>query len=172
MTSGIYKLQFSDDSIYIGKSSNIDKRWSQHSKAMLKGSHTKKIQEAYSKYGDPIFSIICTCHPDHLDILENYYINYFWCSKILNTTRPPELTDREEQILKSAGDNVWAMSTFEHIMGWSNAADRADLAEERFKKTKNASLVHSLEFEVASLKDKLDKLSKRSWYDRLFNIGV
>lgn len=74
MTTGIYRLLFNDGSFYIGQSVNIENRIDQHIKDMIDGKHTRKLQDAYEKCGIPSASIMTTCHKDHLDYLEGYYI--------------------------------------------------------------------------------------------------
>lgn len=177
MTSGIYKLTFKDGSIYIGKSSNIDKRWSQHSKAMLKGTHTKKIQEAFAKFGDPKFEVIFECHPDHIDIMEGYFINIFWNSKILNTTQPPLLTDYEIGILETVNEDVWGISTFQHLDAWKRADARVTLLEKTIENSKNAKLFKNTLEELTNTKYALElekqevkRLNSRGFFERLFNL--
>lgn len=177
MISGIYKLTFKDGSFYIGKSSNIDKRWAQHSKAMLKGTHAKKIQEAYYNNGMPKFEIIFECHQDHIDILEGYYINYFWSSNILNTTQPPKLTERELELLNAVTSAVWNLSTFEHIDRMCKQANKVAELEGVISSSKNHKLFkrtaeeltntrHSLELE----RREIARLKNRGFFERLFNL--
>ena len=177
MSSGIYKLTFKDGSIYIGKSSNIDKRWSQHSKAMSKGTHTKKIQEAFAKFGDPKFEVIFECHPDHIDIMEGYFINIFWNNKILNTTQPPQLTAAEIHILETVNEDVWDMSTFEHLDAWFKYDKQVKALEKTIENSKNAKLFKSTQEELTNTKyalqlekQEVKRLNSRGFFQRLFNL--
>jgi group I intron endonuclease len=77
---GIYCMYFEDlyGVYYIGCSSNIETRIKDHLSALDRGSHTnKKIQNAYNKYGTPVFEILETCNIDNLSQREIYYINLF-----------------------------------------------------------------------------------------------
>lgn len=176
MSSGIYKLTFKDGSIYIGKSVDVSKRWSQHSKAMLKGTHTKKMQEIFDEYGSPEYEIIFECHPDHIDILEGYFINVFWNNNILNTTRPPLLSTEDQDLLRTVNTEVWGLSTFDHLRAWKQHDARANALESKITRVKNGSLVEELEDEiedleeiVAKLTHERDAIANRGFFARLFN---
>lgn len=86
MNSGIYAYKFSSGREYIGQAVNIDNRWSQHTKKMQDGKHTRLIQNEYDRYDLPDFRVLTYCHPNHLDWLEAVYINTYRPS--LNTTIP------------------------------------------------------------------------------------
>lgn len=58
MNSGIYQYTFSNGDNYVGQAINIQTRWDQHISKMQKGKHTKLIQDAYNKYGEPKFNVI------------------------------------------------------------------------------------------------------------------
>jgi group I intron endonuclease len=58
MTSGIYKLEFSNGKVYIGQSGNCELRFSQHKRELINGTHTLKMQQAYNMYGLPSFEVI------------------------------------------------------------------------------------------------------------------
>jgi hypothetical protein len=88
MTCGIYQLTFSDGSSYIGKSINIEERWNQHLQSMIKGTASKLMQAAYSKYGQPKTQITFVCHPHHIDLVEAHYIAKW--NPTLNYSRPPD----------------------------------------------------------------------------------
>lgn len=80
MTCGIYKIYFSNtDKVYIGSSSDIDKRIKQH-KAMLSNDchHSYKLQEYYNKNNDKIeFSIIEECQEIDKLRREAYWVNTY-----------------------------------------------------------------------------------------------
>lgn len=95
MNSGIYKFYFPDDSFYIGRSYDFEKRWKQHRDSMVKNKHTPKIQEKYKTYGFPTFEVVTTCHPDHCDIVETLFITKLWkehSHRMLNASIPTELS--------------------------------------------------------------------------------
>jgi len=177
MNSGIYKITFSNGSFYIGKSSNIDKRWSQHSKAMLKGTHTKSIQEAYRLYGEPVFEILYKCHQDHIDILEGYFINELWASNILNTTRPTLLSDEDIKVIKTYEGNIWTTSTFDHLRGILDRERSITSLNSQLLNTRNGKRVKELEnknnrlaHEVSILTAEISKLKDKGFFERLFNL--
>lgn len=86
MTCGIYELKIGNDN-YVGQSVDIGSRWKQHNDKFHKGTAARNLQAAFNLVGDFIPSVIYECHPDHLDILENYYIDII--NPTLNTSRPP-----------------------------------------------------------------------------------
>lgn len=75
--SGIYKLEFTDGSFYIGQSINIDKRCKDHYRMLLDGSHhSYKVQDKFNKYKElPKHSVIEYCEIPELNTNEDKYIN-------------------------------------------------------------------------------------------------
>lgn len=62
MTIGIYKLSFAGtNKIYIGKSSNIEKRFLEHKSNFKTNRGSPKLQNAYNKYGEPTIEILVEC---------------------------------------------------------------------------------------------------------------
>lgn len=169
MTSGIYKLTFPDGSIYIGKSVDIQKRWSQHNKALTKGTHTKRMQEVYNKFGPPKYEVIFECHPDHIDILETYFINKYWSGTILNSTRPADINDNGLKILSECAHYVWDLSTFEHIQRWSDTLDKVEELQDTIEASKDAILLITLEDKLASANKEINGLKNRGFWSRVFN---
>jgi excinuclease UvrABC nuclease subunit len=113
MDSGIYQLEFDDGATYIGKSVNIENRWNDHIKAFKSGKAAAKMQERYDKYGLPDFSVIYPCHKDHIDILENYLIQYY--KPELNTVVAEAIDDEDFRIL-AENEELLSMSTVDHIV--------------------------------------------------------
>jgi group I intron endonuclease len=72
MTIGIYKLGFIGTSkVYIGQSSNIEKRFNEHCNSLAKGTAKAKLQGAYTLYGKPYLEVIITTTSiEDLDKLE------------------------------------------------------------------------------------------------------
>jgi hypothetical protein len=58
MTSGVYKLTFGQDSIYIGRSQNIESRFKSHISDIKLGKSSKKLIHAYEKFGVPKLTIL------------------------------------------------------------------------------------------------------------------
>ena len=78
MTIGIYCISFKNtDKVYIGQSTNIETRWADHYRTMRKGTAKRKLQEAYTEYGEPIFTILVECSIDELDREEISLITEF-----------------------------------------------------------------------------------------------
>lgn len=113
MPSGVYKLQFTDGSFYIGKSISISNRWRQHCDNFTKGVASSSLQIAYYKCGLPTCEAVFMCHKDHIDIAEEMLINRL--KPDLNGTCPkdpfqglgPEKIQEISELLQ--------MSTIEHI---------------------------------------------------------
>lgn len=163
MSSGIYKLVFGGSLVYIGKSVDIEKRWSQHSKALQKGTHTPKIQNAYNKYGMPEFSIIFECHPDHINLLEIYFINKYWSSNILNSTKPGDLLEDEKSILQTISIDTWDQSTFEILEKWIKAVQTVNKLQKKLDELKD------IDNKLTEYETKLEKCRNRKFWNRLLN---
>lgn len=74
--TGIYKLEFSDGSFYVGQSVDIVRRARDHYRMLVSGSHhSYKVQNKYKELGTlPIHTVICTCNIEELGITEDKYI--------------------------------------------------------------------------------------------------
>lgn len=78
MTTGIYALKFSGtDKVYIGKSRNIEKRFSDHKYSFKNNKASIKMQEAYRELGIPTLEILCECSIEELNKYENEAIEIF-----------------------------------------------------------------------------------------------
>lgn len=83
MSIGIYKYTNTlNDKIYIGQSTNIEKRQQQHLYDAYQRNgtrHTTGVDAAIKKYGieNFTFEILQYCLPEQLDELEIYWINYY-----------------------------------------------------------------------------------------------
>lgn len=76
-TSGIYKLEFTDGSYYIGQSVNLDTRDKDHLGALKNGSHFNyRVQTKYDTLGYlPSYTIIKLCTPSELNHYEGSLID-------------------------------------------------------------------------------------------------
>lgn len=71
MTIGIYKLEYTDGSVYIGSSVNVEERYKTHCYSMVANKHPNhKIQRAYNQHGLPKLVLITECLPEDLSFLE------------------------------------------------------------------------------------------------------
>lgn len=93
MTVGIYQLKFSDGSIYIGLSVDIEKRFNTHKRTLANNTHHNKlVQEKYQKLGMPIFSILEICSEDTLYTKETYYAELVPKNLLLNISETGHIT--------------------------------------------------------------------------------
>lgn len=169
MTSGIYKLTFNDKSVYIGKSVDVEKRWDQHLKALKKGTHTKRIQDTYNRYGTPKFEVICECHPHHIDILETYFINGYWSPKILNTTKPADVDALGIDLIDELPEEIWDLSTFEYIQNWQDKAIEVKRLEKLIHDSKDATVLLNTLENNNILKADIARILNRGLIARIFN---
>lgn len=78
MTCGIYKLAFKNtNKVYIGQSRNIELRYKKHLYKLANGTHTPKLNLAYTEYGTPTFEILAECHIEELNQFENETIDIY-----------------------------------------------------------------------------------------------
>lgn len=90
--TGVYKLEFTDGSYYIGQSVNISSRLKDHYRMLLDGvHHSYRVQNKYDAIGIlPIHSVITECSTSDLNTLEDSLI---------------DLTDPLCLNIKAGGDN-------------------------------------------------------------------
>jgi hypothetical protein len=76
-SSGIYKLEFTDGTYYIGQSVNLQTRQKEHYRLLLAGKHHNfRVQDTYDKLKElPIFTTIINCDVESLNTEEDRYIN-------------------------------------------------------------------------------------------------
>ena len=75
MTIGIYKLEYTDGSVYIGSSVNIEERYKTHCYSMVANKHPNhKVQSAHNLHGLPKLVIVAECSPEELSFLEESFI--------------------------------------------------------------------------------------------------
>lgn len=80
MSTGIYKYTNKiNNNIYIGLSSNIEKRYQQHLTASKQINPKMTIDKAIKKYGieNFLFEIVELCNENQLDEKEKYWIKYY-----------------------------------------------------------------------------------------------
>lgn len=78
--AGIYKITSPSGKVYVGKSINIKKRWSQYVCRDCKGQI--KLYRSFVKYGveNHIFEILEICDKDSLNKREKYYQEFYNCT--------------------------------------------------------------------------------------------
>jgi group I intron endonuclease len=76
VSSGIYKLIFSNGSFYIGRSVNIEGRYKDHCSVLQNNkAHNKKLKQTYALCGLPSLEIIETCTIEESKSREVYWIS-------------------------------------------------------------------------------------------------
>ena len=195
MTSGIYTLEFSDGSTYIGKAVDIESRWNQHRDKLLKGQAAAKLQEAYYSYGMPEFKIAHRVHVDHIDIVESILIEQNRNSEyLLNTASGHRVAPTDVDVLIE-GQRLLEFSTADHIRSILHSRKQIDQltadrrVQDRMINSLSADLhtlktrgiktpkewkeyIEELEDELEdlrALKEYADTYSKMGWFLRLFN---
>ena len=88
---GIYKIHLSDKHYYIGRSSNLYKRFRTHLRSLLTNTHNTRIQNTYNKYQVFTVEILhftddyeeqCSKEQEYLD----KHFNDRWCVNLLNSS--------------------------------------------------------------------------------------
>ena len=191
MASGIYRLTFSSGKYYIGKSLDLETRWKQHFNKFATGKAARPMQLEYDRCGLPQTEVIFDCHRDHIDILEELLIEQFKGPDMLNTTYPDcELTN-EVAILINKSRELLHASTWDHLKMIHSSQDRIDRAQQDQAQAEQAladykangyivnqdyldvvNLANEFKSRMLTRKDELIRLSKLSWWDRLFNYKV
>lgn len=184
MTSGIYSIIFGGTLLYIGKSNDIERRWKEHTIKFRKGEAAKLLQDAYDTYGISKFNILLECHSDHIDLMESLFIWENWDKGLLNTTKPPELSEECINILLG-NRSLLQLSTAEHIKCLNSLKEdlerRNDIIQQKdgqYNNLLNKNIyvkellekVKDLEFDVELQTQIAKDLVDRPWFDRLFNI--
>lgn len=81
MGIGIYMIKnMSNNKVYIGQSTNIDKRLNAHKYKLNKNKHENShLQNSYNKYGSDmfVFTKICECDKSELNEKERFYIKKY-----------------------------------------------------------------------------------------------
>lgn len=191
MASGIYRLTFSSGKYYIGKSLDLETRWKQHFNKFATGKAARPMQLEYDRCGLPQTEVIFDCHRDHIDILEELLIDQFKGPDMLNTTYPEVTRTDEVAILINNSRDLLHLSTFEHLELLHRVETRItemraekESAENSLEQLRSRGYIMDADYiemvDIAQEKHEalevkqaeLDRLSKLSWWDRLFNYKV
>lgn len=184
MDSGIYVLRFPNGYFYVGKSDNIPNRWKQHWKDFEKGTHSRRMQEAFNTFGYPDREVLITCHSDHCDLYESMVIRYNMGPKCLNGNQPREVPPDEVTILRNSAEYI-KLSTAQHIKLITDGIEstkeavakqnelrlRVEDLEDRGILTPEdiQNKLEELESEVLQYSNELERLKGLSWFQRIFN---
>lgn len=195
MDSGIYKITFYDGCYYLGKSENIPQRWKTHAKNFEKRTHTKKMQAAYDRCGEPQYEVVLPVHTDHIDLYESALITLHWGPQLLNTTKPRPMSVQEcEHFLQLydavtlEGHSIMLYSTASHVEALQDLHNKNqelqdDCAEANLRieqlESKGILLpqehedrLYQLQRQNREYKTELTRLKDLDWWDRLFNYKV
>lgn len=168
MKSGVYQLKFDNSETYIGKSSNITRRWDEHYKALVEGKAARRVQRAYDKYGVPEAIVLMYCHEDHIDLMETVMIRLL--RPVLNSASTSELSDEDFDTLQDAGDEILKVSTATHIRTIDSLIEANLELSERCALLESASesakKIKSLEATVKYLNTKIGEKQK-SWWSKI-----
>lgn len=187
MNSGVYVLEFPNNIYYIGKSDNIPRRWEEHRKSFLKGSHTKKMQWAYDIYGMPQFRVLVECHRDHIDLMESICIHGNQDKELLNGNKPSAVPENEITVLLDSGEELKS-STASHIRRIKYAEEALVELTAEYEALRDTGLylpdeleqmpfhIEQLEMENKWLSEdliaanlRIEKLKSRNLLQRIFN---
>ena len=75
MCSGIYCLLFSNNTYYVGKSTDVYRRYKEHIKALHNNTGFKKVQKSFNTAGVPELLVLQECDINTLSSNEHYWIN-------------------------------------------------------------------------------------------------
>ena len=191
MASGIYRLTFSSGKFYIGKSLDLETRWKQHFNKFATGKAARPMQIEYDRCGLPETEVIFYCHQDHIDIMEEWLIDEYKCGDMLNTTYPKINRTDEIAILINRNNDLLKISTWEHLQLLDKLKQELarrtilqEAAEHEVEQLRSEGYIMDSDYiEIVDLandfkesllkkKAELTRLSKLSWWDRLFNYKV
>jgi hypothetical protein len=98
---GIYKITFSNGHYYLGQAIDTCRRFSQHKREFIKGTHSNsRLQNCFNKYGDPIYEVIEECLREDLNDIETTYITKHidddLCCNMCREGRSPKGIERSQ----------------------------------------------------------------------------
>jgi hypothetical protein len=191
MASGIYRLTFSSDKYYVGKSLDLETRWRQHFNKFATGKAARPMQLEYDRCGLPQTEVIFYCHRDHIDILEELLIDQLKGPDMLNTTYPEVNRTDEVAILINNSHDLLHLSTFEHLELLHRVEAKITQIREQKQESDQALeamraegyIMNSDYVEIVDLateykarleaqQAELKRLGNLSWWDRLWNYKV
>lgn len=107
MSIGIYMIRnLSNNKVYIGQSTDINRRWNNHKMKLKNNIHyNEHLQKSYNKYGEKFFqySILCETSKENLNELESYYIQKYQSDK---STTPVQALKHCERLLRRLSQHL------------------------------------------------------------------
>lgn len=196
MSSGIYRLDFRSGATYVGKSINVYERFKDHMRSFEKGKAASRMQAEYDKWGPPEMEVIIEAHPDHIDILERYFIGAL--KPELNTQLPNELEVMDVESISSyfsllkhstvaiirlcaSQDKEMDELRIENEKLAASCQNLVTRFNEKMYETKAGEQLRETELELNAIEEKLESVGadldaalaqieelKKPWYKKLF----
>jgi len=132
---------------------------------MIKAKSTVKRQLEYDLHKTYVEEVLLTCHKDHIDIMETYYINAADRDSLLNTTFNKPSSDGEYRTIVQnlpllQHSTAELLSTI--VAQFKTIKDlEAQMMNPSYYITKQATLIKKLNSEVLELEAENDELLKR-----------
>jgi hypothetical protein len=147
MNSGIYKLLFPSGKYYIGQTNNFKRRWEEHFEKMKRGKAARNMQAEYDKWGFPACDVLFECHPDHLNLMEPFFIEGANGPNMLNSSKPITGTAEELEIL-SNNEIALKSSTATICLALRQKHDECTKLFKELQSLKAGTIIPELEHEV------------------------
>lgn len=174
MSSGIYSLKFPSGRFYIGKTSNFERRWSEHFDKMSKGTAARPLQEAFYEEGYPETYVVFECHQDHAGLLEAYYIAGSRGPLMLNSVIP-QTGNQEELDILTANEHALKFSTATMCLALEQANNKYTEMCKKLEKVKRGTRISELETELAQsyndcvrYSNEVHRIKNLNLWDRIF----
>lgn len=174
MTSGIYKLTFSNGSFYIGKSVDVERRWKEHFDKFAKGTAAKNMQYAFDMYGYPNRELLIEVHPDHIDLLEGWAIKLFSHGDMLNSASVSAPDPDDVELMSSLeinGENFLRLSTVQHAKILKELNKQYNALKTQLYEGDYGKLMSQRDYWIkvaVERQTEIDRLKNRSFFQRLF----
>lgn len=174
MNSGIYKLTFPSGKYYIGQTNNFSRRWEEHAEKMRKGTAARPMQAEYERYGFPDANVLFECHPDHLSLMEPYYIAGAMGPNMLNSVLPQSGTQDELDVL-DANEAVLKYSTAELCTSLERSRRKNDALYKELQAVKEGTIIPELEHDLSQAynditryTNEIQRIKNLNLIDRIF----
>ena len=183
---GIYAIKSPSGKLYIGSSKNIPKRWSEHKRQLVKGTHhSPALQHSFNKYSSNLeFHKLLVCTEDMLTTYEQQYLDFYKPAYNVSKTadrpsgmaRTQEFKDKVSAFQKGNTWNLGRKQSPEHIeavrqtlIGNKRAVGKGKpLTEERKLQISNQLKGHGVSEET---RKKIGEASRRMWASKKVSHG-
>ena len=121
---GIYKISCTEeDTVYIGSSNNIKRRWGEHKRTLKAGTHRNtKLQLAWNAYGSENFTFEIVEETKDIIGREQYHLDYYWpncyniSAKAWNPMANPTSVLKQIESLRNSGKRGGQKLTEEQVI--------------------------------------------------------